>query len=29
MIVNFAIIKKMYENLTDKQVIIDCGKELT
>ena len=28
MIVNFAIIKKMYENLTDKQVIIDCGKEL-
>ena len=28
MFVNFAIIKKMYENLTDKQVIIDCGKEL-
>ena len=28
MIVNFSIIKKMYENLTDKQVIIDCGKEL-
>ena len=26
--VNFDIIKKMYENLTDKQVIIDCGKEL-
>ena len=28
MSVNFAIIKKMYENLTDKQVIIDCGNEL-
>ena len=28
MFVNFAIIKKMYENLTDKQIIIDCGKEL-
>ena len=28
MFVNFAIMKKMYENLTDKKVIIDCGKEL-
>ena len=26
--VRFDIIKKMYENLTDKKVIIDCGKEL-
>ena len=26
--VNFTIMKKMYENLTDKKVIIDCGKEL-
>ena len=24
----FDIMKKMYENLTDKKVIIDCGKEL-
>ena len=26
--VRFDIMKKMYENLTDKTVIIDCGKEL-
>jgi hypothetical protein len=26
--VNFDIIKRMYENLTDKKVIINCGKEL-
>ena len=26
--VRFDIMKKMYENLTDKKVIIDCGKEL-
>ena len=26
--VNFDIMKKMYENLTDKKVIVDCGKEL-
>ena len=26
--VNFDIIKRMYENLTDKKVIVDCGKEL-
>ena len=25
---NFDIMKKMYENLTDKKVIVDCGKEL-
>ena len=24
----FDIVKKMYENLTDQKVIIDCGKEL-
>ena len=24
----FDIMKRMYENLTDKKVIIDCGKEL-
>ena len=24
----FDIMKKMYENLTDKKVVIDCGKEL-
>ena len=24
----FDLMKKMYENLTDKKVIIDCGKEL-
>ena len=27
--VRFDIMKKMYENLTDKKVIIDCGKELS
>ena len=26
--VRFDIMKKMYENLTDKKVIIDCGQEL-
>ena len=26
--VNFDIMKKMYENLTDKKVIVDCGKDL-
>ena len=26
--VRFDIIKRMFENLTDKKVIIDCGKEL-
>ena len=26
--VRFDIMKKMYENLTDKKVIVDCGKEL-
>ena len=26
--VRFDIMKKMYENITDKKVIIDCGKEL-
>ena len=26
--VNFDIIKRMYENLTDKKVIVECGKEL-
>ena len=26
--VRFDIMKKMYENLTDKKIIIDCGKEL-
>ena len=26
--VRFDIVKKMYENLTDKKIIIDCGKEL-
>ena len=26
--VSFDIMKKMYENLTDKKVITDCGKEL-
>ena len=26
--VRFDIMKNMYENLTDKKVIIDCGKEL-
>ena len=26
--VNFDIMKQMYENLTDKKVIVDCGKEL-
>ena len=26
--VRFDIVKKMYEHLTDKKVIIDCGKEL-
>ena len=26
--VRFDIMKKMYEHLTDKQIIIDCGKEL-
>ena len=26
--VRFDLMKKMYENLTDKRVIIDCGKEL-
>ena len=26
--VNFDIIKRMYENLTDKTVIIECGKKL-
>ena len=26
--VRFDIMKKMHENLTDKKVIIDCGKEL-
>ena len=26
--VSFDIMKKMYENLTDKKVIVDCGKEL-
>ena len=26
--VNFDIMKKMYENLTDKKVIVDCVKEL-
>ena len=25
---SFGIIKRMYENLTDKNIIIDCGKEL-
>ena len=28
MFVNFAVMKKMYENLTDRKVIVDCGKEL-
>ena len=28
MFVNFTIMKKMYENLTDRKVIVDCGKEL-
>ena len=28
MFVNFAVMKRMYENLTDKKVIINCGKEL-
>jgi len=26
--VRFDIMKNMYENLTDKKVIVDCGKEL-
>ena len=26
--VNFELIKRMYENLTNKKVIVDCGKEL-
>ena len=26
--VNFGVIKKMYENLTNRKVIVDCGKEL-
>ena len=26
--VRFDIVKKMYENLTDKKVVIECGKEL-
>ena len=28
MFLNFDIIKKMYEHLTNKKNIIDCGKEL-
>ena len=28
MFVNFDIMKKMYENLADKKIIIDCAKEL-
>ena len=28
MFVNFTIMKKMYENLTDRKVIVYCGKEL-
>ena len=27
--VKFDIVKTMYENLTDKKVIVDCGKELS